>query len=151
MFSRNNLTPRILLVDDDANQITILNKVLKAIGQVFFEQNGLAALEQAIKIRPDVILLDIDMPGLNGHQVLAQLKNNDLTGNIPVIFITSYDSVEDQLQCLREGAVDFIAKPLQPDVVAARVTTHLNLRNRERELVEVYRHAKVTLDSIGDA
>ncbi|MDF1762664.1 MAG: EAL domain-containing protein [Oleibacter sp.] len=151
MFSRNNLSPRILLVDDDANQITILNKVLKAIGQVFFEQNGLASLEQAIKIRPDVILLDIDMPGLNGHQLLAQLKNNELTSSIPVIFITSYDSVEDQLLCLKEGAVDFIAKPLQPDVVAARVTTHLNLRNRERELVEVYRHAKVTLDSIGDA
>jgi diguanylate cyclase (GGDEF)-like protein/PAS domain S-box-containing protein len=151
MFSRNNISPRILLVDDDANQITILNKVLKVIGQVFFEQNGLAALEQAIKIRPDVILLDIDMPGLNGHQVLAQLKGNELTRNTPVIFITSYDSVEDQLLCLREGAVDFIAKPLQPDVVAARVTTHLMLRNRERELVEVYRHAQVTLDSIGDA
>lgn len=151
MFSRNNVQHRILLVDDDASQITILNKVLKAIGQIFFEQNGLAALEQAIKIRPDVILLDIDMPGLNGHQVLAQLKDNDFTRNIPVIFITSYDSVEDQLLCLREGAVDFIAKPLQPDIVAARVITHLMLRNRERELLEVYRHAQVTLDSIGDA
>lgn len=151
MFSRYNIQHRILLVDDDASQITILNKVLKAIGQIFFEQNGLVALEQAIKIRPDVILLDIDMPGLNGHQVLAQLKDNDFTRNIPVIFITSYDSVEDQLLCLREGAVDFIAKPLQPDIVAARVITHLMLRNRERELLEVYRHAQVTLDSIGDA
>ena len=151
MFSRNNISPRILLVDDDTSQITILNKVLKAIGQVFFEQNGLDALEQAIKVRPDIILLDIDMPGLNGHQVLALLKDNESTRNIPVIFITSYDSVEDQLLCLREGAVDFIAKPLQPDVVAARVSTHLNLRNRERELVEVYRHAQVTLNSIGDA
>jgi CheY-like chemotaxis protein len=100
MFSRNNILPRILLVDDDANQINILNKVLKSIGQVFFAQNGLAALEQSIKIRPDVILLDIDMPGLNGHQVLALLKDNELTRNIPVIFITSYDSVEDQLLCL---------------------------------------------------
>jgi diguanylate cyclase (GGDEF)-like protein/PAS domain S-box-containing protein len=151
MFSRNNILPRILLVDDDANQINILNKVLKSIGQVFFAQNGLAALEQSIKIRPDVILLDIDMPGLNGHQVLALLKDNELTRNIPVIFITSYDSVEDQLLCLSEGAVDFIAKPLEPDVVAARVNTHLMLRNRERELFEVYQHAQVTLNSIGDA
>lgn len=151
MFSRNDISSRILLVDDDANQITILNKVLKTIGQVFFEQNGLAALEQAIKIRPDVILLDIDMPGLDGHQVLAQLKGHELTCHIPVIFITSFDSVEDQLLCLREGAVDFIAKPLQPDVVAARVSTQLILRNRERELLEVYRHAQVTLNSIGDS
>ncbi|RNF51992.1 response regulator [Marinomonas hwangdonensis] len=151
MFSRSNTSPRILLVDDDSTQITILHTVLKVIGQVFFEQNGLAALEQAIKIRPDVILLDIDMPDLNGHQVLAQLKNNQFTRHIPVIFITSYNSVEDQLLCLREGAVDFIAKPLQPDIVAARVNTHLMLLNRKRELLEVYRHAQVTLNSIGDA
>ncbi|MBB1295510.1 EAL domain-containing protein [Pseudoalteromonas sp. SR41-4] len=151
MFSSNNIPPSILLVDDDASQITILNKALNAIGQVFFEQNGLDALEQATKIRPDVILLDIDMPGMNGHQVLAQLKNNESTCNIPVIFITSYDSVEDQLLCLREGAVDFIAKPLQPDVVAARVRTHLKLRNRERELVEIHQHAQVTLDAIGNS
>ncbi|MCT8986582.1 two-component system response regulator [Shewanella phaeophyticola] len=151
MFSRSRIPPRLLLVDDDVNQINILNKVLQAIGQVFFEQNGLSALEQAIKIRPDVILLDIDMPGLNGHEVLAQLKDNELTCNIPVIFITSYNFVEDQLLCLREGAVDFIAKPLEPDVVAARVNTHLMLRKRERELLEVYRHAQVTLNSIRNA
>lgn len=151
MFTHKSTLPRILLVDDDATQITLLNTVLKEIGQVFFEQDGLAALDQAIKICPDVILLDIDMPGLNGHQVLAQLKSNELTRHIPVIFITSYDSVEDQLLCLREGAVDFIAKPLQPNIVAARVSTHIKLRDRERELVEVYQHAQVTLNSIGDA
>ena len=151
MFSCNNSPPRILLIDDDASQITTLNKALNAIGQVFFEQNGLAALEQAVKVRPDVILLDIAMPDLDGHQVLAQLKDNEFTRNIPVIFITSYDSVEDQLMCLREGAVDFISKPLEPDVVAARVNTHLKLRNRERELVEVHQHAQVTLDAIGNA
>ncbi|MFM2486938.1 two-component system response regulator [Celerinatantimonas yamalensis] len=151
MFSVNNILPRILLVDDDVNQITLLNKVLNEVGQVFFEQDGLAALNKAIKILPDVILLDIEMPGLNGHKVLAQLKGNDLTCHIPVIFITSHDTIEDQLRCLKEGAVDFIVKPLQPDVVAARVRTHLMLRKRERELLDIYRHAKVTLESIGDA
>ncbi|MEM5535605.1 EAL domain-containing protein [Neptuniibacter pectenicola] len=151
MFSRTNTQPRILLVDDDANQITLLNNVLKNIGQVFFEQKGCSAVEQAIKTRADIILLDIEMPDLNGHQVLAQLKEHPKTCDIPIIFITSHDSAEDQLRCLEEGAVDFIAKPLQPNIVAARVNTHLMLRNKERELLEVYRHAQVTLNSIGDA
>jgi diguanylate cyclase (GGDEF)-like protein/PAS domain S-box-containing protein len=151
MFSRTNTQSRILLVDDDANQITLLNNALKDIGQVFFEQKGCSAVEQAIKTRADIILLDIEMPDLNGHQVLAQLKEHPKTCDIPIIFITSHDSAEDQLRCLEEGAVDFIAKPLQPNIVAARVNTHLMLRNKERELLEVYRHAQVTLNSIGDA
>lgn len=151
MFLANSRLPRILLVDDDANQITILNKTLNAIGQVFFEQDSLSALNQAIKILPDVILLDIEMPHLNGYQVLAELKANEITRNIPVIFITVHESIEEQLLSLKRGAVDFIVKPLRPEVVAARVRTHLRLRDRERELVQVHRHAKVTLESIGDA
>lgn len=150
MFNNNNDTHRILLVDDDASQITLLNKALKDLGHVFFEQDGLAALNQALATRPDIILLDIEMPGLNGYEVLAQLKSNDVTVDIPVIFITSHDSKEDQLRCLAEGAVDFIVKPLLPEVVAARVQTHLSLRDRERRLEQVSRHARVTLESIGD-
>ncbi|WP_086481485.1 putative bifunctional diguanylate cyclase/phosphodiesterase [Oceanospirillum sanctuarii] len=150
MFNNNNDTHRILLVDDDASQITLLNKALKDLGHVFFEQDGLAALNQALATRPDIILLDIEMPGLNGYEVLAQLKSNDVTVDIPVIFITSHDSKEDQLRCLAAGAVDFIVKPLLPEVVAARVQTHLSLRDRERRLEQVSRHARVTLESIGD-
>ncbi|TCN77009.1 response regulator [Shewanella fodinae] len=151
MFSVSGSVPRILLIDDDIDQITLLHQVLKSIGKVFFEQNSVNALKQAITVRPDIILLDIQMPGINGYEVLAQLKRDSATALIPVIFITAHDSIEEQLHCLRDGAVDFIAKPLQPSVVAARVRTQLMLRNRERQLVEVYRHARVTLDSIGDA
>ncbi|MBY7899171.1 EAL domain-containing protein [Vibrio fluvialis] len=151
MFSVSQSKPKILLVDDDAAQITLLHQVLKPIGQVFFEQNSVDALKQAITIKPDIILLDIQMPGINGYEVLALLKSNSATALIPVVFITSHDSIEEQLRCLSDGAVDFIAKPLQPSVVAARVCTQLRLRDRERQLVEVYRHARITLDSIGDA
>ncbi|HBC3606935.1 EAL domain-containing protein [Vibrio parahaemolyticus] len=151
MFSVSKSSPRILLVDDDADQITLLHQVLKTIGQVFFEQRSVDALKQAIAVKPDIILLDIQMPGMNGYEVLALLKNHSETALIPVIFITANDSVEEQLHCLRDGAVDFIAKPLQPPVVAARVRTQLMLRNREQRLVEVFRHARITLDSIGDA
>ncbi|HDS1199408.1 TPA: EAL domain-containing protein [Shewanella algae] len=151
MFSVSGAVPRILLVDDDIGQINQLHQVLKSIGKVFFEQKSINAFKQAITVSPDIILLDIQMPGMNGYEVLAQLKRDSATALIPVIFITAHDSIEEQLHGLRDGAVDFIAKPLQPSVVAARVNTQLMLRNRERQLVEVYRHARVTLDSIGDA
>lgn len=151
MFSSDSALHKILVVDDDTNQINLLHGVLKEVGQVFFAQDGLAALELADKTQPDIILLDIAMPGLNGLQVLTKLKENQRTCDIPVIFITAYDSVEDQLLCLKEGAVDFIAKPLHPLVVAARVRTQLMLQDREREVVQVLRHAKVALDAIGDA
>ncbi|MCH1930036.1 EAL domain-containing protein [Shewanella sp. A25] len=151
MFSVSGSTPRILLIDDDAVQIKLLNQVLKAIGQVYFEQNSHDALAQAVNIKPDIILLDIQMPGLNGYQVLAQIKATPAIQNTPVIFITSQDSIADQLRCLQDGAVDFIAKPLHPAVVAARVQTQLMIRNQARQLIDIYRHAQVTLDSIGDA
>ncbi|HCE2133707.1 TPA: EAL domain-containing protein [Vibrio parahaemolyticus] len=151
MFSVSTSSPRILLVDDDADQITLLHQVLKSIGQVFFEQRSVDAIKRAIDIKPDIILLDIQMPGMNGYEVLALLKDHSETALTPVIVITSNDSIEEQLHCLRDGAADFIAKPLQPPVVAARVRTQLMLRNREQQLVEVFRHARITLDSIGDA
>ncbi|TKE96094.1 EAL domain-containing protein [Vibrio kanaloae] len=151
MFSSNTNAQRILLIDDDASQIKVLHKVLKELGQVFFEQSGVKAFEQAVSVKPDVILLDIDMPDLNGYQVLELLKADEKTRDIPVIFITSFDSTEDQLRCLRGGAVDFISKPLVPELVAARVITQLRLKEKERTLIEVSQHARVTLESIGDA
>ena len=151
MFRSDASKPRILLVDDDPSQVHLLSQVLKDVGQLYFEQDGVAALSRVVTLRPDVILLDIQMPGLDGFEVLRQLQSSQTKRHIPVIFITAHDSMEHQLRCLREGAVDFIPKPLQPEVVAARVQTQLKLRQRERELVSIYRHAKVTLSSIGDA
>lgn len=151
MFSTASSIPRILLVDDDISQIALLHKALKSIGKLVFEQDGLAAVDHILNTPPDVILLDIEMPGLNGYEVLAKLKSEPSTRNIPVIFITAYDSVEDQIKCLKSGAVDFIPKPLQPEVVAARVQTQINLHLREQELIAINQHARVTLESIGDA
>ena len=151
MFSSDESLHKILVVDDDISQITFLHDALKDIGQVLFAQEGLSALEIARNTQPDVILLDIEMPGLDGLQVLGKLKEHDSTRDIPVIFITSHNSVEEQLVCLKSGAVDFLSKPLHPLVVAARVQTHLTLRARERDVVQVLRHAKVALDAIGDA
>ncbi|ANJ67270.1 hypothetical protein A9404_07625 [Halothiobacillus diazotrophicus] len=151
MFTLDNATPRIFIVDDDASQIVLLNETLKSLGQVLFEQDSRAAFDRIRETRPDVVLLDIEMPELNGFEVLEQLKADEQTRHLPVMFITGHDTVEEQLRCLRAGAVDFIVKPLQPEVVAVRVRTHLTLRARERRLNDLYRHARVTLASIGDA
>lgn len=151
MFLNRQNAPRILLIDDDSSQISLLNKVLKDLGKVYFEQHGMRAHEKALLTKPDIILLDIEMPDLSGYQVLEQLKSAPETESIPVIFITSHDSKEEQLECLEQGAVDFIVKPLVPEVVAARVKTHLKLSSREKELIEISRHARVTLECIGDA
>ncbi|KJY82721.1 hypothetical protein TW81_10875 [Vibrio galatheae] len=151
MFSSSNNPNKILVVDDDARQITLLHKVLRTQGKIYFEQDGRKAFERVIEICPDVILLDIDMPGTNGYQVLDRLQHDDRTHQIPVIFITSFDSFEDQLRGLNSGAVDFIAKPLRPELVAARVKTHIQLRTHQRELAEISQHARITLDSTGDS
>ncbi|PKF63374.1 hypothetical protein CW745_00525 [Psychromonas sp. psych-6C06] len=150
MFSRINHVPKILLIDDDSEQIKILNQALNELGDVFFEQDSLNAFNMAMSCNPDLILLDIEMPSLNGYQVLEQLKANEKTCQIPVIFITAHSEVEHQLYCLANGAVDFIAKPLHPEVVVARVNTQLLAREREKQLIEWSQHAKTTLDCIGD-
>ncbi|MCW3173892.1 two-component system response regulator [Shewanella subflava] len=141
---------RILIIDDDINQIKVLKKALSSTGDVFFEQNGLLALQQALVTLPDLILLDIEMPNINGHQVLEQLKLHEQTCHIPVIFITAHHSETEQIKCLSAGAVDFISKPLQPEIVVARVNTHLALRRRELELLALSQKYQITLNSIGD-
>lgn len=151
MFSVSNSASRILIVDDDASQIALIHKALAAIGQTFFEQDASAALTRALQVQPDIILLDIEMPAISGYEVYEQIKQNSMTDTIPVIFITSHNSPDEQVKCLEQGAVDFISKPLQPSILAARVKTHLTLKSRERQLTEIHRHARVTLDSIGDA
>lgn len=151
MFSPRRSVPRILLVDDDPSVVHVLGRTLQEIGETVFEKTGAAALARVEASQPDVILLDIEMPGLDGYDVLRRLQASPAMRRIPVLFITAHDSVEHQLRCLQEGAVDFIAKPLHPAVVAARVRTQLDLRRHERESLAVYRHAQVTLASIGDA
>ncbi|WP_226685341.1 two-component system response regulator [Shewanella indica] len=151
MFSIADESFRVLLIDDDVSQIKLLHQTLKQIGELFFEQNSLCSLDTTINVKPDIILLDLIMPNLCGYDVLLQLKQNKSTATIPVIVITSSHDRDDQLDCLHAGAVDFIVKPLHPSIVLARVMTHLRLCQRERQLTRLAHHARVTLDSIGDA
>lgn len=142
---------KILVIDDDPLQISLLNSIFKDSCQVFFEQDSSLAITMIEQVKPDLILLDIEMPGLNGFEVLELIQSHLAATKTSVIFITANDSVTYQLRGLNAGAVDFIVKPFHPSVVEARVNTHLNLKHQQIQLAQAHAHAAITLDSIGDA
>lgn len=121
---------RILIVDDSVENIDILVSIFKDDYMVAAALNGQKALAMAQKTLPDLILLDIMMPEMDGYEVCARLKKNDATKNIPVIFVTASMETLDELKAFKMGAVDYITKPFQPVVVKTRVRTHLNLKEK---------------------
>ena len=105
----------------------MLRHILQDDYRLLFARDGERALELAGTERPDLILLDVMMPGMTGHQVCEQLKANPLTDSIPVIFVTALSNVEDEIRGFELGAVDYISKPVSSPIVRARVRTHLSL------------------------
>ncbi|ULU24498.1 response regulator [Dyella terrae] len=118
----------ILVVDDAADNRLILSELLRPIYRVLEASDGEMALLIASNEQPDLILLDVVMPGLSGFDVCRQLKTNGKTRDIPVIFLTSLNATEDETRGLVLGAVDYITKPVNPPVVMARVAAQLRLR-----------------------
>jgi signal transduction histidine kinase len=132
---------RILIVDDVPGNISILGEALKTDYIVLQATNGERALEIAhSKEPPDLILLDIVMPGMDGYEVCRRLKNDALTRAIPVIFATVRKKIEDETLGLDLGAVDYILKPYVIPVILARVRTHLQLKRQRDELEEMANH-----------
>lgn len=121
--------PRILLVDDTATNIDLLVAILGADYELSVALNGKAALEDVRSMPPDLILLDVMMPGLNGFEVCEQLKADPATADIPVIFVTALNDVDDTARGFAVGGVDYVTKPIEPDILKARVRTHLRLRD----------------------
>ncbi len=130
-----NKKQRILVVDDSSENIDILVSLFKDDYLVAAARDGAKALKMAEKNPPDLILLDIIMPGMDGYEVCRRLKENEATRNIPVMFITALNEAMDEVQAFGAGAVDFISKPFQPIVVKARVNTQLNLK-RKSDMLE---------------
>jgi len=125
----------ILVVDNAPENIEVLTEVLNPHYRTKIALNG----ERALKIatgehKPDLILLDVVMPGISGYDVCEQLKRNPDTHGIPIIFVTSMNEIEDERRGLELGAVDYITKPISPPIVLARVRTHLALYDQTREL-----------------
>lgn len=126
----------ILIVDDVPANIKILGASLNPNYKIRLATDGRKALKIASSNPlPDLILLDIVMPDMNGYEVCTILKSDDRTKNIPIIFITSKDNEEDETRGLELGAVDYIIKPFIPAIVEARVKTHLELK-RHRDMLE---------------
>ena len=119
---------RLLVVDDQPIHLQVLYRALAGECQMFMANSGEQALRVCREQLPDLVLLDVVMPDMDGFEVLQQLKAQPETADIPVIFVTAHGGDEIETQCLQAGAVDFIPKPVNPSVVKARVRTHLTLK-----------------------
>ena len=126
-MSTTSNRPLILAVDDEASNLQLLRQILQDHYRLLFAKDGARALELAHKEKPDLILLDVMMPGMSGYEVCAALKASPETAPIPVVFVTALNDTADELEGFEAGAVDYITKPVSPPVVRARVRTHLSL------------------------
>ena len=126
----------ILVVDDSPENLQVLSAVLKGQYKVKVALNGERALALAqAEPNPDLILLDVMMPGMDGYEVCKHLKSHAATANIPVLFVSSRDEEEDEARGLSLGAIDYIVRPIRPSIVQARVRNHLDLK-RSRDLLQ---------------
>jgi class 3 adenylate cyclase len=130
---------RILIVDDIEENLRVLTETLTEEGFYPLQaKSGERAIAIAKKAKPDLILLDIKMPGMDGYETIAKLKSDPETAPIPVIFISALNQIEDKVKGFTAGAVDYVSKPFQKEEVIARVGTHLSLRQALRN-VEIER------------
>ncbi|MBB5459888.1 hybrid sensor histidine kinase/response regulator [Paraburkholderia sp. Cpub6] len=134
-FEKN--PPVVLVVDDTAPNLGLVVDFLEGSGlHVSIARDGEEALSRAALVRPDLILLDVMMPGLDGFEVCRRLKATPETGDIPVIFMTSLSHTEDKTVGFQVGAVDYVTKPLQMEELLARVRTHVKFRRLQKVLQE---------------
>ena len=117
----------VLCVDDEPSNLQVLKQTLQGDYRLLFARDGRRALELAQVERPDLILLDVMMPDMDGYEVCRTLKADERLARVPVIFVTALSDVEDEARGLELGAVDYICKPVSPAIVRARVRTHLSL------------------------
>ena len=128
----------ILIVDDIPTNLEVLSNVLENVGyKVLVALDGESAIEQIDYARPDIILLDVMMPGIDGFETCRRLKVNPQTEAIPVIFMTALSDVVDKVRGFEVGAADYITKPLQHEEVVARVGAHLTLYRQKQEIADL--------------
>jgi putative two-component system response regulator len=124
-----NNVGKILIVDDDKMNRLLLNTILSRMSYRVSEAfDGTDCLEKAVTLRPDLILMDVEMPGMNGLDVTRQLKNNEETKNIPVMVISAYDELPDRVRAVEAGAEDFISKPVEQVILKAKVKSLLKIK-----------------------
>ncbi|MBF0411695.1 MAG: hybrid sensor histidine kinase/response regulator [Desulfamplus sp.] len=127
---------RILIVDDNPTNLKVLFEYLSGEKgyKIFIAKNGREALERTANAKPDIILLDIMMPEIDGYETCKRLKEQEETKDIPIIFLTAFADTENKIKAFNRGAVDFIVKPFNQDEVLARIKTHLTIAKQKKEL-----------------
>ncbi|WP_159993129.1 diguanylate cyclase domain-containing protein [Roseomonas sp. 18066] len=129
--------PNILIVDDEVSNIEIISAILEDDHEVCFATSGEEALQIARAELPDLILLDVLMPGLDGYEVCRQLKADAVLSDVPVIFTTALGDQEAEVKGLELGAIDYVTKPVAPVILRARVRNHLDMKRMRDELAEL--------------
>ena len=130
LLDKRQTQPCLLLVDDQPINIQVLYQIFSPDYRVLMATSGAKALALCQQDPPDLVLLDVMMPEMDGHEVCRRLKTDEATRNIPVIFVTAHNDAAEETRGLEVGAVDFIAKPVNPAVVRARVKTHITLKQQ---------------------
>ncbi|MDO6386936.1 diguanylate cyclase [Uliginosibacterium sp. 31-12] len=128
---------KILIIDDSPSSIRLVSHFVRDMGNVHFATRGDSGIRMAIELMPDIILLDVEMPGIDGLETCSLIKKTPELMDVPVIFITAYTGVDHEVAGLSAGAVDFIPKPLSEPIVRARVKTHLTLKRQGDQLLEL--------------
>lgn len=131
----------ILIVDDTPDNLSVLSDMLSECGyRILVAINGESALEQIKHFQPDLILLDVIMPGIDGFETCRRLKGNQLTNQIPIIFMTGLSELDNLLKGFEEGAVDYIVKPIRPAEVQARIEAQLSQKRNTQRIEQTLNH-----------
>ena len=143
-MNKNETAGKILIADDITENLVFLKKILSFQGyQVVTAKSGDEAWAVTQVFLPDLVLLDVRMPGLNGYEVCEKMKANALTREIPVMFISAFHETTDKIKGFEVGGVDYIQKPIQPNELMTRVQTHLHLSKIRNELTEQAKKLKI--------
>jgi diguanylate cyclase (GGDEF)-like protein len=131
------VNPRLLIVDDDPYNIHLLANIFSDDYEISFATSGKKALELALQENPDLILLDVIMPEMNGYEVCKELKCNPNTLQIPIIFVTAHSDTSEEIRGLEIGAADYISKPFSPAIVKIRVKNQIDLKQLQEKLTQL--------------
>ena len=129
--------PVIMVVDDEIANIELIAAVLEEDYEIVFARSGEQAIDVARKFVPDLILLDVVMPGLDGYETCRRIKQDPGLADVPVIFTTGRDAVEDEVRGLAAGAIDYVTKPVQPVALRRRVSNHIGLKQKRDRLASL--------------
>jgi two-component system sensor histidine kinase/response regulator len=140
-MNTNDQLATVLVIDDDQKNLQLVSEVLtKAHYRVLVAKDGLTGIDRAQKAHPDIILLDVMMPGIDGFETCARLKGDENTRKIPIIFLTALDGTESKVIGFHEGGVDYVTKPIHADELTSRVATHTRIYHLARELCCLNQH-----------